>query len=1084
MSTTPTIRRPMRWLACWLVALASLVAARAFATSYYVDTAAQFNAGVDKNGANFSTLQAGDRVYLKGGNWDGLRNTLTGSMTDAEAQANPALIQACDASYVPMIGGVTVNGLSAIALEGTGIVVAGLTFSPTSGMFRAGNYTDYSDDAGTAFIIQMKADSRYMTASHLKFDYCGRDNTEVDNDHYGAWLLIYGYRHTVQYCEFAGRDFNPNDLTSPASARTSIRQATIVIYKNDNETSYGYHTVRYCYFGQRKVPLNDDLRLYAPADGTAATEMSNGWETIRVGNSSLINTDLNTTVEYNAFYHAIQAVDGGLADHPGEPEMISNKSRNNTYRYNTILNGYGHLCLRQGDYGVVQGNYFLAGGAYDANGNIVLTETRNSAMGGVRAFGFGHVIANNYFYKLTGEGIRSALCLGAGSTDPGTLAAFNNGDAAAGYETATYAQVMGNTFIDCGRINLSNQSNEIFPTYGTQFVNNLVFYGSNTGADGIIGQYTDALANHGGAASGNYVFSATANQLGNASALLGAAGNTITTTANPLLTDTFGVLAIPSAGSPVIGQAAALPVINDTSPEHASYDLAGHVASNGGADLRGLARPPTGRDIGAYEREAAGTGVRPLRRSEVGRVAASYPNPPVVAETFADNTRTTQNAPTSLAWFTSGPPPSATVASGELTVGTLQTRQVVAYFPTQTLAVGDVLTLSFNFSVTSPTNLAHGVRAGLLYSGASAKIANDNTNPDLAYTGYGTFINPSPTAPNATSLQKRENIAKPLLTVLGQGTWTNLGSGGPMQSLLAGTLYTATFTVRRTGADQVTLVATYRGGALSGYTFTTTDNFASYSTFDTLVLGVGSNAGVSAVASVAYRNITVTHVAPLVAVPGAASALVNTTIDLDLKPLVSDASGAFNPLTFSVSGVTNGSVSLLADGTTARFTPTGNYAGAAGFTYSVTDGTNVVGAAVNLTFIAETIANWRQFYFGTTANTGTAADPADPDGDGFTNLKEYLFGTIPTAPSVGALFTATPATTNIVLTFIARQATGTGYTGLVRHYALEFTTDLSSAASWAPLAGSSDIVGADQTVTITEPRSGPNTFYRLRTWLQ
>ena len=113
-----------------------------------------------------------------------------------------------------------------------------------------------------------------------------------------------------------------------------------------------------------------------------------------------------------------------------------------------------------------------------------------------------------------------------------------------------------------------------------------------------------------------------------------------------------------------------------------------------------------------------------------------------------------------------------------------------------------------------------------------------------------------------------------------------------------------------------------------------------------------------------------------------------------------------------------------------------------------------------------------------------ARDTAGPDGDGFTDLKEYLFGIIPTAPSVGALFTATPATTNIVLTFIARQATGNGYTGLVRHYALEFTTDLSSAASWAPLAGSSDIVGADQTVTITEPRSGPNTFYRLRTWLQ
>jgi len=41
-------------------------------------------------------------------------------------------------------------------------------------------------------------------------------------------------------------------------------------------------------------------------------------------------------------------VDGGANDQTGEPEMISNKSRKNIYRYNTILNNYGTLTLRQG----------------------------------------------------------------------------------------------------------------------------------------------------------------------------------------------------------------------------------------------------------------------------------------------------------------------------------------------------------------------------------------------------------------------------------------------------------------------------------------------------------------------------------------------------------------------------------------------------------------------------------------------------------------------------------------------------------------------------------------------------------------
>jgi hypothetical protein len=39
--------------------------------------------------------------------------------------------------------------------------------------------------------------------------------------------------------------------------------------------------------------------------------------------------------------------------------------------------------------------------------------------------------------------------------------------------------------------------------------------------------------------------------------------------------------------------------------------------------------------------------------------------------------------------------------------------------------------------------------------------------------------------------------------------------------------------------------------------------------------------------------------------------------------------------------------------------------------------------------------NWRFQNFGTTANTGNAADNADPDGDGWTNAQEFTSGTDP-----------------------------------------------------------------------------------------
>ena len=609
------------------------MASSANAANYYVDTATQFNAKVDKNGASFSTLSSGDRVYLKGGVWGGLIVTLNGSMSDALAQSNPAVIYACDTNYNPTVGGVTVAGLSQIGLTGSGIVFAGVTFGPTSGMYKRGNYTDYGGNDASAYIIQMEGLSRYMTVSHVKFDYCGRDNIEANNDHYGSWVTMNGYRHTLQYCEIQGRDFNPNDInqTNPL-LRTSIRQATIVIYKtNSDVTDWGYHTVRYNYFGERKTPLTVDGdpggRCYTPVDGSLVADMTNGYETVRVGNSSFTSVDFNTTVEYNTFYHSIYAVDGGVSDNNSEPEAISNKSRKNTYRYNTILNNYGQLCLRQGDYCVVQGNYFLAGGAYDASGNIVFTEPLNDRMGGVRAFGFGNIITNNYFYNIRGSGgLHSALMLGSGVTTTGTLASLNNGDGASGYETANFTQVMGNTFIDCTYISLDSINGETNPVYGTQFFNNLIYYGSNISGSGIFADTPVALTTRGGQAKGNYVFSSNSAQLGDAVAMLGTTGNTITSTSskNPLMTAFYDVLTIPSSTSLVNGLAAVLPVITDTSLTAPSYNLAGNATTYGALDLRGLSRPATGRDIGDYEREATGVGARPMRRSEVGTVASTY----------------------------------------------------------------------------------------------------------------------------------------------------------------------------------------------------------------------------------------------------------------------------------------------------------------------------------------------------------------------------------------------------------------------------------------------------------------------------
>jgi hypothetical protein len=53
-----------------------------------------------------------------------------------------------------------------------------------------------------------------------------------------------------------------------------------------------------------------------------------------------------------------------------------------------------------------------------------------------------------------------------------------------------------------------------------------------------------------------------------------------------------------------------------------------------------------------------------------------------------------------------------------------------------------------------------------------------------------------------------------------------------------------------------------------------------------------------------------------------------------------------------------------------------------------------------ITLVAMTVQKaWRQTHFGTTTNTGTAADTADSDHDGVTNLMEWGLNLNPTLPS-------------------------------------------------------------------------------------
>ncbi|MEY4488933.1 MAG: hypothetical protein RIQ79_1441, partial [Verrucomicrobiota bacterium] len=120
------------------------------------------------------------------------------------------------------------------------------------------------------------------------------------------------------------------------------------------------------------------------------------------------------------------------------------------------------------------------------------------------------------------------------------------------------------------------------------------------------------------------------------------------------------------------------------------------------------------------------------------------------------------------------------------------------------------------------------------------------------------------------------------------------------------------------------------------------------------------------------------------------------------------------------------------------------------------------------------VQSWRQTYFGTSANSGNAADTADTDVDGIPNLLEYALGLSPLVTNATGLPVVNVTADHLTLTF--NRAAGT--TDIT--YKVEATASLGG--TWTEIYSATGPTVGDQ-VTVTDPLAlsgNPRRFLRLK----
>ena len=379
------------------------------------------------------TYVPGDIIILANGNYDtDARINFVGNGTADDPIVFRAETQ----------GGVVFTGGLRMDIGGDYVVVDGFYWQ---GGYGASNFIQFRD--GTDYANYSTIQNCAINGLRVHPDDL-EDGTSVKH----RWVVLYGTYNSVINCSFMDKTNAGATVLVELSYNADVDACATVGHTISNNYFYKYEKI--------------DTNLSNAGDS----------ETIRIGSSDTQNVNANVTVTNNYFVEA-----------DGENEIITNKSKNNTFTNNTFRRCRGSLVLRHGSHATVDGNYFL-GEAIDGTGGIRISDSN-------------HTITNNYIQDCITVNSQAKWNNGITFIGGGDNAAVDctSSSVTNGYQKVENINLSNNTIINTNAPLYYNEDKGSTDPTGT-VSNNLIYFEDNSAprySDVISGDSVNAFTNMG-----------------------------------------------------------------------------------------------------------------------------------------------------------------------------------------------------------------------------------------------------------------------------------------------------------------------------------------------------------------------------------------------------------------------------------------------------------------------------------------------------------------------------------------------------------------------------------------------------------